>query len=325
MDTKISVIMPTFNSEDFVQRAISSVIKQSFKDWELIIIDDGSSDNTLKIVNSYTAKDGRIKLVKSLKNGAGAARNLGIDSSKADLIAFIDSDDYYDVNFLANAYQLIQDGNDCVVFDYYVFHDDKGGNVRKAGTTFYNSYTACWNKVYKKELWQNMRFDEDNSIEDLQVVPIVVGKAQKVVHSDDKVLYYYSRDNDNSITHVEDINESRKIISAIDLLIKRMKENHLSFDNNSASFINNLIIPHLVRGIQTARTRKDKKKLFSLITRYLEEINKNEFGITTTFYNVNKFKRVRTNIVISLMSIGLYYTSFKFMELSWYIGGRIHK
>ena len=146
MDTKISVIMPTFNSEDFVQRAISSVIKQSFKDWELIIMDDGSSDNTLKIVNSYTAKDGRIKLVKSLKNGAGAARNLGIDSSKADLIAFIDSDDYYDVNFLANAYQLIQDGNDCVVFDYYVFHDDKGGNVRKAGTTFYNSYTACWNK-----------------------------------------------------------------------------------------------------------------------------------------------------------------------------------
>lgn len=104
-----------------------------------------------------------------------------------------------------------------------------------------------------------------------------------------------------------------------------MKENHLSFDNNSASFINNLIIPHLVRGIQTARTRKDKKKLFSLITRYLEEINKNEFGITTTFYNVNKFKRVRTNIVISLMSIGLYNTSFKFMELSWYIGGRIHK
>lgn len=325
MDTKISVIMPTFNSEKFVQRSILSVINQSFKHWELIVIDDGSTDNTLNIVNSYISQDARIKLVRNLGSGAGSARNLGINISKADLIAFIDSDDYYDTNFLANAYELIRDGNDCVVFDYYVFHNDESGNVREAGTAFYNSYTACWNKVYKKELWHNLGFDENNSIEDLQVVPIVVGKAKKVVHGSKKILYYYYRGNSSSITHVENINEAKKIINVVNLLIARMRKNHFSFDNNSASFINNLIIPHLIRGIQTAKTRKDKKELFNLIIKYLQKINKNDFGINNTFYNTNKFKMFRTNIVILLMGIGLYNTSFKFMEFSWYVGGKIHK
>ena len=323
MDPKISVIMPTFNSEKYLQRAVTSVINQSFKDWELIIIDDGSKDNTLKMINSYVSKDGRIKLLKNLGNGAGAARNLGIDKSNSDIISFLDADDYYDGDYLSNAFNLIKEGNDCVVFDYQKFYDNRSDYAIKVGIKFYNSYTACWNKVYKKTLWRNLRFEEDNTIEDLQVVPIVIGRAKKVVHGNNEILYHYYRDNESSITHVESIEESRKIIDAIDLLIQRMKDNNLAFDNDSASFINNLVFPHLIRGIKDAKTKKEQKKLFLLITRYLKKINKIEFGITDTFYDTSKLKKVRTKIVIYLMKLGLYNVSFKFMELSWYIGGKI--
>jgi len=98
----ISIITPMYNAEKFISKSIESVLKQSFKSWEMIIIDDFSSDNSTSIVNKYKAQDSRIKLIKSKKNFGGPAkpRNLGIKNAKGSYIAFLDCDDYWSTNKL---------------------------------------------------------------------------------------------------------------------------------------------------------------------------------------------------------------------------------
>tara|TARA_B100001057_G_scaffold26592_1_gene24385 strand:- start:8017 stop:8799 length:783 start_codon:yes stop_codon:yes gene_type:complete len=95
--TSISIIMPSFNSEEYISETINSIISQTFKDWELIIVDDYSKDKTIKIIKEYTEKDNRISLIKLESNFGGPAkpRNIGIKKSKSDVIAFCDSDDVW--------------------------------------------------------------------------------------------------------------------------------------------------------------------------------------------------------------------------------------
>lgn len=97
MEEKVSIITASYNSERFIKKTIESVLKQTYQNWEMIIIDDCSSDNTESIVNRYIASDKRIKFYKLEKNsGAAIARNLGINKATGEFIAFLDSDDLWD-------------------------------------------------------------------------------------------------------------------------------------------------------------------------------------------------------------------------------------
>lgn len=104
---KFSVIIPTYNRSNFISKSINSVIRQSYDDWELIIVDDGSTDNTKKVVESFVKKDARIKYLYQENKERSAARNLGIASSSGDWICFLDSDDYFLEGHLESFYQLI--------------------------------------------------------------------------------------------------------------------------------------------------------------------------------------------------------------------------
>ena len=116
---KISVIIPVYNMEKFVKECLNSVVNQSLKDIEIICIDDGSIDNSLQILKDYEKNDKRIKILSQKNNGVGSARNRGIDISKGEFIAFLDSDDkYINMNSLENLYNaavnnkvLISGGN----------------------------------------------------------------------------------------------------------------------------------------------------------------------------------------------------------------------
>jgi glycosyltransferase involved in cell wall biosynthesis len=92
---KISVIIPTYNRADLVSRAIESVIDQTYQDWELLVVDDGSTDNTKEVVEKFVKKDSRIKYFLQSNQGASSARNFGIKNSRGDFVAFLDSDDLY--------------------------------------------------------------------------------------------------------------------------------------------------------------------------------------------------------------------------------------
>lgn len=327
MNNLYSIIMPTYNAEKYIKYSIDSVRNQVYKNWELVVIDDNSKDNTVDIVKSYINKDQRIKLFKNQGKGAGSARNTGIEKAQGNYIAFIDSDDIYDPLFLKEANKQISKFNaDCVVFDYFRFSGSNldNGVLKRVGISPYNSFTACWNKVYKRELWDNSKFITNMKIEDLQIIPIVVGKAKKVVHAPKDVMYYY-RNNINSVTRTESINDALKIEIAIDQLIDNMKKNHMVFDSNAETFINDLIFPHLVRGIENSDSRKNNRILYKSIAKYLKDINTKYFKQRVTIYNSNSLKKIRTSIIMILFKLGLYGLGFRFMKLSWYIGGKLHK
>ena len=95
-ELKISVVVPVYNCEKYIERAIESVIKQTYDNWELIIVNDGSKDSSLQIAQKFAGKDARIKVIDRENRGVSVARNIGIDEASGDLLMFLDADDWFE-------------------------------------------------------------------------------------------------------------------------------------------------------------------------------------------------------------------------------------
>ena len=125
---KISVIIPVYNAESYLDRCIQSVLNQTYINWKLLLIDDGSTDGSLSILRKYEKIDSRISVIHQQNKGAGAARNLGIDSIKNEgYVVFIDSDDYIEPNY----FELLVTHNEDVVFINVAQRDTSGKIIKK--------------------------------------------------------------------------------------------------------------------------------------------------------------------------------------------------
>lgn len=131
----ISVIIPTYNRAAVLQRAIESVINQTYKNWELIIVDDGGIDNTKEVVSNFQSKHSNIYYFKSLNMGASVARNIGVGISKGEYIAFLDSDDFWTSGRLESVYKMIIEDNNPNKFYVTDFRSQNNEN-----TSFKNKY-----------------------------------------------------------------------------------------------------------------------------------------------------------------------------------------
>ena len=156
-NTKVSIITPTFNSENYIVKMLESIISQTYKNWELLITDDCSTDLTCKIIQNYKTKDSRIKLFKLSKNsGAGFARNNSIKSSTGRFIAFCDSDDFWFHNKLEKQIDFMLKENIQLTYSGYQEIDQNGnlGKVRKAipfisyKHILRNNYIHCFTSIY---------------------------------------------------------------------------------------------------------------------------------------------------------------------------------
>lgn len=127
-----SVIMPAYNCEKYIAEAIESVIKQTYKNWELIIVNDASTDYTEKIIKSYQEKDKRIKLILLSKNqGVANARNTAIQNAKGRYIAFLDADDYWEKEKLQKQIQILNNSNTDISYTAYLMIDEVGQIIKK--------------------------------------------------------------------------------------------------------------------------------------------------------------------------------------------------
>ena len=125
----LSIIIPIYNSEKYLRDCLASVIDQTYKDLEIILVDNNSTDNSLKICKEYAAKDNRIRLMQERKKGAAAARNLGIKAAKGDFITFADSDDY----LREDAYEILLNRikkSNCDIMCYSSHIVDELGNKK---------------------------------------------------------------------------------------------------------------------------------------------------------------------------------------------------
>lgn len=184
---KISIIVPIYNAEKYIDRCMSSIYNQTFTDYEIILVNDGSTDNSESICLKYKEKDNRITYIKKENEGAGSARNIGIELAKGGYLAFPDVDDFFEFNMYEKLYQLTDNGKYDVVFsgvNYY--KDDKTYDrssnclkvqyntkeeCRKNVMTFFPTSTIFdvpWNKLYKRSviLDNNIRFSNTKRCQD---------------------------------------------------------------------------------------------------------------------------------------------------------------
>ena len=122
----VSVIIPCYNAEKYLKQCLDSVINQTLRDIEIICVDDESSDGTLDILTEYQKKDSRLKVITQKNAGAGDARNTGLRLAKGTYLSFLDSDDFFELNMLQEAYNLAElNQADFVVFNSDQYHMDK--------------------------------------------------------------------------------------------------------------------------------------------------------------------------------------------------------
>jgi glycosyltransferase involved in cell wall biosynthesis len=214
---KISIIIPVYNAEIYLKQCLDSVICQTFKDFECICINDGSTDNSLSILQEYANKDKRFKLINKKNEGVSVARNTGIQNAAGKYIVFIDSDDWISEDYVETLYNSIEKYNcDMVSANFYIY-DDKTGQL-KTDKNPKDLYKACfntsekkqyflflnnnyiWIRIYRKDfLKANNIYFKLNKLEDSLFL------WQAVIFSDnfmfvDKNIYYYRVNRTGSLT-----------------------------------------------------------------------------------------------------------------------------
>ena len=205
----VSIITPAFNAENYICETIESVKAQSYQDWELIIVDDCSTDNTLAIVKGYTDNDSRIKLIKAPQNGGVAkARNLGIEQAQGDYIAFVDSDDLWKPDKLEKQVAFMKEKG-CVLSytDFQKFNTEDGslGKVMKcpakmkANDILKNTAIGCLTVMVDKKQSGEFRMPPLGHTEDNCTWYHILKKTNQTAYNVGEVLSLY-RDGNASMT-----------------------------------------------------------------------------------------------------------------------------
>lgn len=232
----VSVIVPIYNVDKYLNRCIDSIINQIFTNIEIILVNDGSFDNSPQICDNYARADSRIKVIHKKNGGLSDARNTGIAASRGRYLAFVDSDDYIDPSYIAVLYYAAERNNCEISYcNYAIYRQEKGThktiNFRKPmpGVTSgkkickltirdFRSRAYVWNKLYKRELF----FNEDNIrfpkmyFEDTATTARLMFFAKRVVVVD-KCLYYYTKRKGSIVSRL-DIKKMSDYILALGVL-----------------------------------------------------------------------------------------------------------
>lgn len=208
MPPVISVIVPIYNTEPYLRRCLDSIVDQTFRDLEIILVDDGSTDASGDICDEYANLDPRIKVIHKENGGLSIARNAGIAASTAPYLGFVDSDDYIAVDMyellLSNARLYNADISMCGLYDCYegrepretatreLLHLSQEEAIRIVMEAKKTSVTA-WNKLYRKELFEFIRYPEGKTSEDAFVIVDLLLKAQSIVLDTIQKYYYMHR------------------------------------------------------------------------------------------------------------------------------------
>lgn len=231
----ISVIVPVYNVENYLRKCLESIINQTYKNLEIILIDDGSTDNSGKICDEYAAKDNRIKLIHKPNGGLSDARNAGLEIAKGEYIGFVDSDDWLELN----AYEIMlgaifKNDFDIAICGYVVEFKNKKimraldsntliGNEKILNTLFYNKNfpNAVWCKLYKREIFRKLRFPVGKIYEDMLIKFDILKNSTKIIIISE-ILYHY-RQRENSIMHHVNIDKSIEKINVCKDIIKKVQ------------------------------------------------------------------------------------------------------
>lgn len=242
---EISIIVPVYNASKTIKRSIDSILTQSYRDFELILVDDGSTDNSLEICRSYS--DNRMIIISMENHGVSHARNVGMRHAKGRYITFCDADDYYSPDRLEESVSAARTTKaDIVICGHYTVdpdgitvecNEDSGfidkNSVVKSMMFNDNIGGFCWNKLFKADVIRNAAFPTDlTHLEDTYFFFSVLREARSMYYLA-KPLYYYSNDSGSSATQ-----DMRKLISS---------DNRSRFTIGYSKILNDFSPPRLIQ------------------------------------------------------------------------------
>ncbi len=313
---KISVIVPVYNVEKYLNRCVDSILNQTFEDFELILVNDGSPDNCGNICDEYAQKDNRVKVIHKKNGGVSSARNAGIDTAQGEYIMFVDSDDWINENMLNDMYNMPdsdmkvssirmigKDNSTEYIIDtkMYTQEDLLIGFFSEA----FPIICLCgpWCKLYKKDIIFNnaIRFNEYMSLGEDTYFNLNYIKHCKSIYTSEQIYYYYMRENSESLFTKFRLNMYYDVRKVFDLKVKMANELNMGRDSIfklKLSYIQSLI-GNLIKMVDT-NTKTEVKKYMSLLQKDKE------------FNDDNLIKNLKSThkLINKLISYNLFNTAY---------------
>ena len=298
----ISIIVPIYNAEKYLNKCIDSLVNQTKKELEFILVNDGSTDSSEDIIKSY--KDKRIKYFKNKNQGIGKTRNFGIDKATGKYLMFLDSDDYLDINACEKLYnKAIKEKSDLVVFDFYrveetlkevTINNFKSSSLKENPNLLLDINLGPCNKLIKRELIDknNTRFNEELKYEDTPFVTEIIKNANKISKLNEYLHYYVIHSNSETTVRDERVFD---IIKIIDIIRNQYKDEKYMED-----IVNKLTVRTFTNYTIQQRVQKDLKvgmkfidEAFSYMKKNIPNYKNNKYyetrGILRRTIEKNKF------------------------------------
>ena len=301
---KVSVIIPVYNVENYLRKCLDSLVNQTLKDIEIIVVNDGTTDNSQEIINEYVKKYPK-KVVSIIQEngGQGAARNTGLLHAKGEYIGYVDSDDYVEENMYEELYKKAKEedsdivicGNNVVKENYELFSKE---DVDKE---FLLGKMAVWNKIYKKNIIVDNKIQFRSKVwyEDLDFTMKVYFSSKKTSYVDKPLYNYLLRE--GSTMNNNNIKRNLELIEAFDSLIDYCKDKKIY--NKAKDEIEFLCIYHMyifatTRVLNTNNKYKDK---IEIINKFKNYINSNfpNFKQNKYLYLLPKRRKLIYNLINS--------------------------
>ncbi len=303
----ISIIINVYNGEKFIKKCLECAVGQTYKNLEILVVDDGSTDGTLKICKTF--KDKRIRIISTKNKGLALSRNVGIDNAKGEYLYFVDADDFIELDTIEYLYGLCKKYKTkmatCGVLEIYDYNFEAkpkkekdevatAKEMLKKNVLSEDYAINLWNKLMKKEIFDGIRF-EDRPINDLAVTYKLIIVAGRIIVGN-QIKYYYLRNKD-SIT-VKKKNDYERSVDIFEVSMDRfndIKKIYPEFFYNEIGMMKNIVLLY---------TRRNKRLHQYLDERGARKIFKKMFKMKLVKYDLKK--RYKIIIVLFRVSPKLY-------------------
>ena len=310
---KLSIIVPVYGVEKYIDKCLNSLVKQSLKEIEVIVVNDGTKDNSQKIVDKYVKKyPDKIKSYIKENGGQGSARNYGLKKATGEYIGYVDSDDFVEKDMYKKLYNKAKENNyDIVVCgNYNVSEDYQNKNI----DAFINNYNtdleniffgkmAVWNKIYKRDILikNKLEFKEKVWYEDLAFTLKAIMNSNTFAFIDEPLYDYLIRE--GSTMNNSNVQRNLEILDAFDDILSYIKHNKKEeyFDKVEFLAIDHIYISAIVRILKANADNKIKKETVNELICYM---NKNFPNYKNNKY-INTLSRNR-KIIYKLINLKMY-------------------
>lgn len=322
MGVKVSVILPVYNTAKYLNKCIDSIMNQSMKEFELIIVNDNSSDNSKSIIHEYYNKYKNIKIInKTVNQGVSSARNDAIEIARGEYILFIDSDDWIEENMLERLYKkAIEKDADITICNAYIDFEDnkqkkfdisigkdsfisKDKMIKELLTQINGLQGHPWNKFYRKDIIikKVIRYDENISIyEDFLFNLQFILNSERFVFIESNLYHYIQRSNSLARSlNKKNVVDTKYIIEKVECTISNNNTN-VPFKEEMISFGYRTIINNILLIVNSNESNKEKTKILdklissSEIKKYIRE------GLQINYIYILKYHRLIGNILVKL-------------------------